>query len=121
MTAEVITSLVSSLLVSGGVVYLVVEKLFSRKQDQAEAKHREVESVRDTVEYGIPMISIYNEIDKIVEGKTRPIQDKLDMALKKIDVLEENACFKRDCPTRISKKKHLERLENEAEKFNCKN
>ena len=52
MTTEVITSLVSSLLVSGGVIYLVVEKLFSRKQDQAEApgsgKCQGYRGIRDT-------------------------------------------------------------------------
>lgn len=120
MSAENIISLVSALCVSGGVIYLVVQKLFERAKDKAEVRQQDTESKRATVEFGIPMIQIYNEIDKIVESKTAPIKEKLDTALDKIEILEENACFKKECVSRVTKKSYLERLGNEASKITCK-
>lgn len=105
-TIGIIVGLITALCTTGGIIYLVVEKLFSRKQDREDVKHQQVENKKETIEYGITMVSIYNEIDKIVESKTAPIQDKLDQALTRIDNLEENwCCWREDCPQRIRSRK----------------
>lgn len=108
MEAESIISIVTGLCGAGGIIYLIVDKWLTRRESRASVKHQEVENKKETVEYGITMVSIYNEIDKIVESKTRPIQDKLDHALVRIDDLEKNwCCFREDCYYRARSRKEL--------------
>lgn len=99
------TDIITSLAVTGGVLYLVVEHLLKNKQYKEEVKHQQVENKKETIEYGLPMVEIYNEIDKIVESKTKPIQDKLDKALGRIDNLETNwVCWRQNCDFRLRNK-----------------
>lgn len=103
------TSIITTLAVSGGIVYLIVERILNHKKYKEEVKHQQVENKKEAIEYGLPMVEIYNEIDKIVESKTRPIQDKLDKALGRIDNLETNwVCWRQNCDFRLRNKKDAE-------------
>lgn len=109
-----------SLCATGGVVYLIVDKLFARKETKAKIKHQEVENKKETIEYGVSMVSIYNEIDKIVESKTKPIQEKLDHALTRIDDLESNwCCFREDCEFRIRSRRHMQKVKALTDEEKC--
>lgn len=121
-------TIIGSLCTTGGIIYLIVQKMFDKRKDKADVKHKEVLSKKETVEYGITMVSIYNEIDKIVESKTQPIQDKLDHALSRIDDLEENwCCFREKCKMRLHNRREAElesianAIKDEAEKNCCNN
>lgn len=100
----IVTGLLTALCTAGGVIYLCVQKWFDKDKDKEEVKHQQGENIKEAVEYGVPMITIYNEIDKIVESKTRPIQEKLDAALTRIDILEDNyCCYRTECERRVRK------------------
>nr|DAH69502.1 MAG TPA: Nitrosopumilus output domain 5 [Caudoviricetes sp.] len=112
MEASEIVKLVTGLFTTGGLFYLLVDKFFGLGESRANIKRQEVENKKETIEYGISMVSIYNEIDKIVESKTMPIQMKLDEALDRIDQLESKyCCYREDCPDRILRSADCERME----------
>ena len=105
MDAAELIRLITGLFTTGGIFYLLVEKVCGVRESQAKVKHQEVENKKETVEYGVSMVTIYNEIDKIVESKTRPIQTKLDKALDRINQLEKYYCYKENCPDREQRDK----------------
>lgn len=79
----------------GGVIYLIVEKIFMRRIDGADAKGREVQNARDAA-------ALYNEIDEIVKSKTEPIEAKLDKALSELDTIRRRwCCYRQDCDDRM--------------------
>lgn len=88
---EIITLALSG----GGVTYLVIEKLFSRRHDRAEAKGREVETSSQVVD-------LYNEVDKIVQSKTARLEDKLDKALTDLHEIKAHyCCYREQCKDRV--------------------
>lgn len=112
MNWEAIISIVPPLLMTGGVIYLIVEKLFDRRREKAEVKRIEVEMQREAAESSVPMLAMYEEIRKIVAKETDPIQEKLDKALERIDTLEKNyCCFREGCEMRIRNEKDAMRDE----------
>lgn len=115
MDTSAILTLIASLCTAGGLIYLVVEKLFARRQDKADAD-------KQVISNGNEVADLYLKIDQIVESKTKPIQDKLDVALGRIDDLEENwCCWRKNCKDRIHSKKDAQILEIEEElKKPCK-
>lgn len=79
----------------GGVAYLIVEKLFMRRSDKADAAAKEVQNARDAAH-------LYSEIDEIVKSKTAPIEAKLDKALSELDTIRRRwCCYRQDCDDRI--------------------
>ena len=67
MTAMDIINAIITLATTGGVLYLIIEKIFSRKKDKAEAKSVEIANGNDVAD-------LYNKIDEIVERKTARIK-----------------------------------------------
>ena len=79
----------------GSVIYLIVDKLFMRRIDGADAKGKEVQNARDAA-------ALYNEIDTIVKSKTEPIEAKLDRALSELDTIRRRwCCYRHDCDDRM--------------------
>lgn len=82
---------------------------------------------KNNVDFGMGTAKLYNEIDAIVEKKTKPIQDKLDHAIREIDTLKRDyCCFRDNCKYRIrsQRDKHLQDIitdiKDEAENIICK-
>lgn len=87
--------IVTLILSGGGVSYLVVEKMFSRRHDKAAAKGREVETSSQVVD-------LYKEVDQIVQSKTAPLEDKLDKALTELhDIKTHYCCYREQCADRL--------------------
>ena len=86
--------LLALILGGGGVIYLIVEKLFMHRWDKADAKGKEVQNARDAAQ-------LYKEIDDIVQSKTAPIEEKLDRALAELDTIRKRwCCYRQDCDDR---------------------
>ena len=80
---------------AGSIVYLIVEKLFMRRQDKADAQAKEIENASNAAH-------LYNEIDEIVKSKTAPIEAKLDKALSELDTIRRRwCCYRQECNDRI--------------------
>lgn len=80
---------------TGGIGYLIVEKLFARRQDKAVAKATEIQSASDAAR-------LYNEIDEIVRSKTAPIEAKLDKALEEMETIKRRwCCYRQECTDRM--------------------
>lgn len=95
MNWEAILALVTAVATSGGIVYLVVEKLFSRKKDKAEASSAEIHNGNDVAD-------LYNKIDEIVERKTAPIKTELVEVRGQLDEIKSHwCCYKEECRDRI--------------------
>lgn len=100
-----IIEFICSACATGGVVYLIVERFLNRRRTKEEVKHQQVDNIKEAVNYGVPMITIYKQIDEIVEKKTAPIQEKLDTAIKRIGLLESTyCCYREHCKDRIRTK-----------------
>ena len=79
----------------GGVSYLIIEKLFSRRQDKADAHGKEVEN-------SLQIAELYKEVDSIVMSKTKPLETKLDKALDELnDIRTHWCCYRAECKERI--------------------
>lgn len=91
--------LIISVLGGGGILYLVVDKvldkIFSRRQDNANVK-------TTTISNGSDLAKLYKEVDEIVQSKTAPIEEKLDKALAELDTLKTHwCCYRKDCDRRV--------------------
>lgn len=78
----------------GGITYLIVEKLFTRRRDNADSKGAEIQNASEAAK-------LYKEIDDIVKSKTQPIEEKLDRALVEIGNLRTWRCYRGDCHKRV--------------------
>lgn len=95
MSWETIVTLITALLTSGGILYLIVEKLFSRKKDKAEVKSAEIQNGNDVAD-------LYNKIDEIVERKTAPIKSELGEVKGQLDEIKSHwCCYREECAQRI--------------------
>ena len=98
---EVIIPLFSS----GGVIYLLIQSWLHRRKNREELKSQQVDNVEKTVSYGIPMIEIYKEIDKIVDSKTAPILAELKTTREEMDTLKNTyCCYREICDMRMRTK-----------------
>ena len=87
--------IVSLVLGSGSVTYLLIDKLFSRRHDRAEAKSKEVET-------GSQILDLYKEIDVIVQEKLRPVMAKQDETLAELlEIKQHWCCYRQQCPERL--------------------
>ena len=112
--SAVIGSLVT-IFTTGGVAYLIVERLFDRKKDNAEAKSAEIHNGNDVAD-------LYNKIDEIVERKTAPIKNELSEVKGKLANIESRwCCYREDCRDRVLYKRTIEKLTDDAAKVSCKN
>lgn len=94
-TIGIIIGLVTALCTSGGVVYLLIEKHYSRKKDDADAVTTEVSNGNDVAD-------LYNKIDEIVERKTAPIRNELVTVKGQLEDLKSTwCCYREDCSQRI--------------------
>ena len=103
--------LIVSLFAGGGVLYLIVEKLFSRRADKAEAGKSEVERSSETAK-------LYMEIREIVNSELAPIQAELK------EIKDKYCCYREKCEMRIPVKSmldvdnpELKEFEDEAEEY----
>lgn len=97
-TFEIIVGLLSG----GSVIYLIVESIINHRKRREEVKASQVDSVEKAVNYGIPMVQLYEEIDRIVEKKTSPILERLDEAVSELETIKAHWCCYRDaCEMRI--------------------
>jgi len=92
-------TLAASLCTGGGILYLIVEKLFSKKHDTAEARHKEISAAHDA-------IPLYHEIRAIVgeevEKSTKPLREELAY------IKEHYCCYRAiDCEMRIKSPEDL--------------
>ena len=80
MWADIINTIVT-LATTGGVVYLIIEKLFERKRSKAETKTVEISNSNDVAD-------LYNKIDDIVERKNAIVTvfEHVHAALERINV-----------------------------------
>lgn len=101
---------------TGGVLYLIVEKLFAKKKDNAEAKTVEISN-------GNEVADLYNKIDEIVERKTAPIKSELIEVKGQLEEIKSHwCCYREDCTKRLLYKKSIvERIADESAKLTCKN
>ncbi len=80
---------------SGGVLYLIVEKLFERKKNKAETKTLEIAN-------GNEVADLYNKIDEIVERKTAPIKGELSEVRGQLEEIKSTwCCYKENCSDRV--------------------
>ena len=87
--------IILSVIGGGGILYLIVEKIFSRRQDAANTK-------TTTISNGMELAKLYREVDEIVQAKTAPIELKLDKALDELEVLKTHwCCYRKDCDDRV--------------------
>ena len=97
---SIIIGMVTALCTTGGIIYLIIEKLFSRREDNAKAKSSEIQNSNDIAD-------LYDKIDSIVERKTAPIRGRLADMEKKLEELTSRwVCYK-DCPERVLYKKDI--------------
>ena len=85
MTAMDIINAIITLATTGGVLYLIIEKIFSRKKDKAEAKSVEIANGNDVAD-------LYNKIDEIVERKTAPIKTELVDVKGQLEEMKSTWC-----------------------------
>lgn len=118
-TWQIIVGLLTTVLTTGGVGYLLVEHLLNKKLKHEEVRSQQADNVEKAVSYGVPMIQLYKEIDRIIAEKTDPIMTKLNEATERIRDLEDNYCCYRDsCEMRIRNRKDAERAETVDPKEN---
>lgn len=99
---------------AGGVLYLIVERLFDRKKDNASTTAVEISNDNDIAD-------LYNKIDEIIERKTAPIKRELVEVKGQLEEIKSTwCCYKEDCDSRILYKKTLiKRLADESAKHVC--
>lgn len=100
---------------TGGVLYLIVEKLFERKRNNVETKTVEISN-------GNEVADLYNKIDEIVERKTAPIKSELTEVKGQLEEIKSHwCCYREDCNNRLLYKKSIiERIADESAKVSCK-
>ena len=100
---------------TGGVLYLIVEKLFERKRNNVETKTVEISN-------GNEVADLYNKIDEIVERKTAPIKSELIEVKGQLEEIKSHwCCYREDCNNRLLYKKSIiERIADESAKVSCK-
>lgn len=102
---------------TGGVLYLIVEKLFERKRNNVETKTVEISNGNDVAD-------LYNKIDEIIERKTAPIKSELIEVKGQLEEIKSTwCCYKEGCKERILYKrrsKSLCELAEDAKKIACK-
>ena len=102
---------------TGGVLYLIVEKLFERKRNNVETKTVEISN-------GNEVADLYNKIDEIIERKTAPIKSELIEVKGQLEEIKSTwCCYKEGCKERILYKrrsKSLCELAEDAKKIACK-
>ena len=102
---------------TGGVLYLIVEKLFERKRNNVETKTVEISNGNDVAD-------LYNKIDEIIERKTAPIKSELIEVKGQLEEIKSTwCCYKEGCKERILYKRRsasLCELAEDAKKIACK-
>jgi len=88
-------SILTSILASGSVVYLIVERLFDRAKDKAEATKVKTEAVGDA-------IPLYRDIREIVKAEVEPLKAELEY------LKEHYCCYREECEMRLQFKPHSE-------------
>lgn len=105
---EVIISVITS-----GVLIFLLERLFFRRKDKAESSGKEIENAHSIAE-------LYNEIDIIVQGKTRPLEERLDKLLEEMDDIRKHwCCYRRECDDRMLYQSDDDELKQDNNGDNC--
>lgn len=114
MWADIINTIVT-LATTGGVVYLIIEKLFERKRSKAETKTVEISNSNDVAD-------LYNKIDDIVERKNAIIKTELREVKQQLEEIRGHwCCYREECNSRILYRQSvMNRLANETKKHVCK-
>lgn len=109
---------------AGGVIYLIVDRLFDLRKNKAEVKSSEIHNGNDVAD-------LYDKIDSIVERKTAPIKSELAGVKYKLEEITSTwVCYDEECVKRtFKKKKHtcaeqanniIESIDNETKRSDCK-
>lgn len=119
MNWDILFERVPDVLVSGGVVYMIVQSLLTRRKYKAEVNHMKGENKAQDVETSGKVIDVYKEVQTIVDAKVEPIQREtkelrkeltetkasLARTLAKLEDLEKNwVCYNSTCSVRIRKR-----------------
>ena len=121
---EGVVAIVSGVCTTGGVIYLIVERLFDLGKNKAEVRASKIHNGNDVAD-------LYDKIDSIVERKTAPIKSELaDVKYKLEEITSTWVCYDEECVKRtFKKKKHtcaeqanniIESLDNETKRSDCK-
>lgn len=112
-----VLSTIITLCTTGGVLYLIVDKLFERRRNRAETNTVEISN-------GNEIADLYNKIDEIVERKTAPIKNELAEVKGRLEEIKSTwCCYKEGCKERVLYKKREDGicdLAAEAKKLKCK-
>lgn len=101
MSGEILTPLLTflgGLFLTGGVGYLLIERLLDKNKNKEALKQQQAATSKDIIGNGVSMIELYKEVDQIVESKTKPLEDKIDILTNKI---ERFGCFRENCRERL--------------------
>ena len=94
---QAIASILGIILGGGGVVYLVVERLFNRKKENAETGTINHQNNMSAVE-------LYRQLDTYVEEKMdkygKKTEERLNKMESRVDTLERLKCFNTECRKR---------------------
>lgn len=94
---QAIASILGIILGGGGVVYLVIEKLFGRKKDNAETGGINQQNNMSAVE-------MYQKMDAYVEEKIdkygKRTEERLSKMESRVETLERLKCFNTECRKR---------------------
>lgn len=111
-------TVIGSIFTAGGVIYLIVDRLFDLRKNKAEVKSSEIHNGNDVAD-------LYDKIDSIVERKTAPIKSELAEVRSELqDIKSRWCCYKHGCKDRILFKDEIknciESLDNETKRLSCK-
>lgn len=88
-----------TLLSSGGVLYLIAEKILNRNRDKADVQSTVISNSNEIAD-------LFNKIDEIVESKTAPIREELK------DIKENWCCYRANCAERLMVKPKDNEVDN---------
>lgn len=94
---DLIANIVIALCGTGGILYLVVEKLFGRKREKSE-----VGTINQQNNMGA--VEMYRQMDSYVEDKmekySKKNEERMERMEGRIDMLERLKCFNTECRKR---------------------
>lgn len=84
-------NILAELLGAGGVIYLLIDKVFLGKKDKVNLN-------KDVLGNGTQMVDLYKQIDDIVTEKTKQLEDKIDHLT---NMLNQWGCYRDPCDSRL--------------------
>lgn len=96
-----ILPLVFQLLMGGGVIYLIIDKLVLSRREKAD-----IESIK--IDNASKIVQFYQQVDTLISAKTEPLERKIDELDTKMSKMSRWLCYNVNC-----KKRSKEPIEQE--------